>query len=251
MRIMAINPVLVLRRFRVGEIKWETAETFSLVLVPEDLKDIPAFKAGQWMYLHLLHEDGSTWAKSAYSVAVAPEECAEKIELGIKLRGEFTKRASKLMPDDVVAVQGPFGVFTLPLGQAPLVMFAGGIGITPLRSMIQEVKHQQAQGGERKVTLFYSNKYVEDAPYLEELMDLAKEVSWFTLIPILTQHAPTDWKGEQGRLNLEMLKKYPVIDSDFIYLMCGPKPFMESVRGFLKEAGVDVRRQLKEELFGT
>lgn len=244
---MAINPVLVIRRFRVQELKWETAETLTLVLAPEDPTDLFAFKPGQWVYLHLFNPDGTPWAKSAYSIAVAPEECTKKIELGIKLHGDFTKRVSKLMPDDVVAIQGPFGVFVLPPGDAPLVMFAGGIGITPLRSMIRSLA---SVGGSRPVTLFYSNKYVEESPFLEEFMTLAERAPWFTLVPILTQHAPLDWKGEQGRLDLAMLQRYPVILPDAVYLMCGPKPFMECVRGLLNECGINVKKQLKEELFG-
>ncbi|MCE9585817.1 FAD-dependent oxidoreductase [Candidatus Uhrbacteria bacterium] len=244
---MALNPVLVVRRFRVQEIKWETAETYTLVLAPEDATDMVAFKPGQWVYLHLFNQDGTPWAKAAYSIALAPEECSQRIELGIKLHGDFTKRASKLMPDDVVGVQGPFGVFVLPPGESPLVMFAGGIGVTPLRSMIRSLVKS---GGSRSVTLFYSNKYVEESPYLEEFMALAESASWFRFIPTLTQQAPTDWKGERSRIDLAMLQKHAVIDMNTTYLMCGPRPFMESIRGFLKEAGIDVKKQLKEELFG-
>lgn len=244
---MAINPVLVIRRFRVQEVKWETAEIFTLVLAPEDATDMPVFKPGQWVYLHLFNQDGTPWAKAAYSIALVPEECSGRVELGIKLHGDFTKRVSKLMPDDAVAIQGPFGVFVLPPGESPLVMFAGGIGITPLRSMIRSLA---SAGGSRPVTLFYSNKYAEESAYLEEFMALAAEAPWFRFIPILTQQAPTDWKGERGRLDLAMLERYSVIDSNATYLMCGPKPFMESVRGFLQEAGVDTKKQLKEELFG-
>lgn len=244
---MAINPVLVVRRFRVQEIKWETAETYTLVLVPEDVTDMVAFKPGQWVYLHLFNADGTPWAKAAYSIALAPEECGSHLELGIKLHGDFTKRASKLMPDDVVGIQGPFGVFVLPAGENPLVMFAGGIGITPLRSMIRSLK---CAGSTRPVTLFYSNKYAEESPYLEEFLSLAKTESWLRFIPILTQQAPTDWIGERGRLDRAMLERYAVIDPGSTYLMCGPKPFMEHIRGHLRDAGIDTRKQLKEELFG-
>lgn len=244
---MAINPVLIVRRFIVHEVKWETAETYTLVLAPEDAADMPVFKPGQWMYLHLFNPDGSPWAKAAYSIALAPEECSQRLELGIKLHGDFTKRASKLIPDDVVGIQGPFGVFVLPPGESPLVMFAGGIGVTPLRSMIRSL---MLSGSTRPVTLFYSNKYAEESPYLEEFLMLAAKASWFRFIPILTQQAPSDWKGERGRLDMAMLQKHGVLDAGTTYLMCGPRPFMESVRGFLKEAGIDTKKQLKEELFG-
>lgn len=243
---MAINPVLIVRRFRIQEVKWETAETYTLVLAPEDPSDMVAFKPGQWVYLHLFNPDGSLWAKAAYSISLAPEECSERLEMGIKLHGDFTKRASKLMPDDVVGIQGPFGVFVLPLTEVPLVMFAGGIGVTPLRSMIRSLVKN---GGSRPVTLFYSNKYPEESPYLEEFLVLADQAPWFRFIPILTQQAPSEWKGERGRLDPAMLARHSVIDAGTTYLMCGPRSFMDSVRGFLTEAGID-KKQIKEELFG-
>jgi len=244
---MAINPALVVRRFRVQEIKWETAETFTLVLFPEDVRDMFPFLAGQWVYLHLLNSDGTTWAKAAYSIALAPQECQDRLELGIKVHGDFTKRVSQLMPDDVVGIQGPFGVFTLPSGEQPLVFFAGGIGITPLRSMIHAINLSATK---RPVTLFYSNKYVEESPFLEEFLAMQKTESWFRFIPILTQQAPSDWAGERSRLDRDMLNKYGVLQASNTFLMCGPKSFMEQVRLYLSEAGIDIKKQLKEELFG-
>lgn len=244
---MAINPVLMVRRFRVEEVKWETAETYTLVLKPIDPTDIVGFKSGQWVYLHLFNQDGTPWAKAAYSMALAPEESTEKIELGIKLHGEFTKRASKLMPDDVVGIQGAFGVFVLPPGESPLVIFAGGIGITPFRSMLRSIL---ATGSQRPVTLFYSNKYAEESPYLEEFLAMAKQAPWFRFVPILTQQAPQDWPGERGRIDAAMLAKYSALDASTTYLMCGPKSFMEAIRGLLREGGIDIKKQLKEELFG-
>ncbi len=244
---MAINPVLVVRRFRIQEVKWETAETYTLVLAPEDQTDMPVFKPGQWVYLHLFNPDGTPWAKAAYSISLAPEECSKRLEMGIKLHGDFTKRASKLMPDDVVGVQGPFGVFVLPQNEVPLVMFAGGIGVTPLRSMIRSI---QKSGVSRSVTLFYSNKYAEESPYLEEFLAMSKTEPWFRFVPMLTQQAPSDWSGEHSRLDGEMLARHSAIGADSIYLMCGPRPFMESVRGLLQAAGIDTKKQLKEELFG-
>src|SRR5688572_10673164 len=243
---MAINPVLIVRRFRIQEVKWETAETYTLVLAPEDPSDMVAFKPGQWVYLHLFNQDGTPWAKAAYSISLAPEECSERLEMGIKLAGDFTKRASKVMPDDVVGIQGPFGVFVLPRTESPLVMFAGGIGVTPLRSMIRSII---ATGGSRPVTLFYSNKYVEESPYLEEFLALATKAPWFRFIPSLTQQTPSDWKGERGRIDLPMTQRHSAIDKNATYLMCGPRSFMDAIKGFLLEAGMD-KKQIKEELFG-
>jgi ferredoxin-NADP reductase len=244
---MSENPVLKLRPFRVMEIVWETAETFTLELEPQDPADMVSFKPGQWVYLHLIESDGTPWARAAYSVASAPEESKERLKLGIKLEGDFTKRASKLMPDDVVSIQGPFGVFVTPPGGGPLVMFAAGIGITPLRCMIRSL---ELQGVSRPVTLFYTNKTIEDAAYFEDLDALAKRAKWFRPVFTLTRGTPNDWPGESGRIDGAMFDRYVASHDDASFLMCGPKEFMDGVRQVLEERGVDTRKRLKQELFG-
>lgn len=248
------NPVLKIRPFRVAEITWETADVFTLHLEPKDPADMISFKAGQWIYLHLLNEDGSTWARAAYSIASAPEESGMRLRLGMKLAGDFTKQASKLMPDDVVAIQGPFGVFVLPPGEESLVIFAAGIGITPFRSMISSCKAQSAslsgRQAERKVMLFYSNKTVEDIAYFEDFDALAKKSDWFKTVFTLTQGEPSAWPGERGRINGEMLDRHlPSLDG-YTFMACGPKSFMETIKLMLEERGVDTRTRLKQELFG-
>jgi ferredoxin-NADP reductase len=79
---------------------------------------------------------------------------------------------------------------------------------------------------------------------------MAKQAPWFRFVPILTQQAPQDWPGERGRIDAAMLAKYSALDASTTYLMCGPKSFMEAIRGLLREGGIDIKKQLKEELFG-
>lgn len=244
---MPLNPVLVIRPYRVQELKWETADSFTMDIVPVDESDAVTFAPGQWVYLHLLNPDGTTWARAAYSIANAPSD-GMPLELGIKLKGDFTRRASKLMPEDRVAVQGPFGVFTLPKQEGPLVVFAAGIGITPFRSMLRELIAQKA---ERPVVLFYSNKTVEDAPYLEELLEMQKRAPWFTPVFNLTQAAPEQGTWERGRLDTDMIGRYLPNDTpETTYLMCGPVGFMDTIKQALSSRGIDVKKRLKQELFG-
>ncbi|MCR4256216.1 MAG: FAD-dependent oxidoreductase, partial [Candidatus Uhrbacteria bacterium] len=231
----------------VTEIVWETAEIFTLELEPQNPADRVSFKPGQWAYLHLLEKDGTPWARAAYSLASAPEESKDRLKLGIKLEGDFTKRASKLMPDDVVSIQGPFGVFVVPPGDEPLVMFAAGIGITPLRSMIRSL---DLQGTSRPVTLFYSNKTIEAAAYFEDFDALAKRADWFTPVFTLTRGAPSDWPAETGRIDGAMFDRHVSSFENAVFFMCGPKPFMDGIRRMLEERGIDTRKRLKQELFG-
>ena len=240
--------LLAIRRFRVVELKWESADTFTLVLTPEQAAEMGSFKAGQWVYLHILDKDGTSKGRAAFSMASAPEESAEKVEFGIKVAGGFTKAMADAMPDDVVGVQGPFGVFVLPETTDRLTVFAGGVGVTPFRSMIRSAWLRKMP---KEIVLFYSNRFVDDAAYLDELEKIAKEYPSLRLVFTLTgDDTPAVWKGEVGRVNEEMVKKYITDFSTGDFLMCGPVGFMETIRTILTAQGVDVKKRLRQELFG-
>jgi ferredoxin-NADP reductase len=244
---MALNPVLVIRPFVVRELKWESAETYTLVISPVDETDAIRFVPGQWVYLYLYNSDGSVWAKAAYSIASAPVD-GSSLELGIKIKGDFTKRASNLMPGDRIGIQGPFGLFVLPPGEGPMVFFAAGVGITPFRSMLRQLV---ADGAQREVAFYYSNRTVEDAPYLEEFLELAKRHAWFKPVFNLTQDKPSVGTWELGRLDGDMISRHlPSDTKDISYLMCGPKGFMDMIKQTLADKGIDVKKRLKQELFG-
>lgn len=243
---MRENPVLKIRPFVVRELKWETADIYTLVLAPQDPADMIQFKPGQWVYLHLMNGDGSTWARAAFSIATAPEASKNGLELGIKVYGDFTKRGAKLMPDDVVGIQGPFGVFTLHEGVSPLVMIAGGIGIVPLLCMIRSLYLRRA---DIDVVLFYSNRTEEDIAYWEELERMSKDWPRLKPVYVLTRSSPPGWTGETGRIDAAMLKKYLSDLSQGEFLMCGPKEFMTAMRGLLASEGVDTKKRLREEKF--
>ena len=234
-----VPEVLRMRRFRVQEIVWETPEIFTLRLVPCEGEPVLPFKAGQWVYLHLLNEDGTSW-KAAFSIATAPSDQGP-IELGVKIEKDFTKRASQLRIDEEVALQGPFGVFVLPaLVQAPMVFIAGGIGITPLRSMMREMVNQKWS---IPMYLVYSNRYCEDAAYLDEMDDVERAYGRFKMVATLTGEHPPGWTGKTGRVDATMLA--PILTEtaeNGQFFMCGPNPFMDSIRGILEAAGVDKKR---------
>jgi ferredoxin-NADP reductase len=239
---------LVIRPFRVRELKWETPDVYTLVLVPADNQPMFPFIAGQWVYLHLLKADGTSAGRAAFSVASAVQESKESFELGIKISGDFTKAASKLIPEDVVGVQGPFGVFTLREHASPLVIFAGGIGISPFRSMIRTLWHDRAS---TDVYLFYSSREIEDVAYWEELEQIAK--TWPNFHPVFTlttEDVPPAWKGEKGRISIDMIKKYLPDLSRGEFLTCGPTGFMDAVKAMLEAEGVDTKARLRKELFG-
>ncbi len=245
---MNVPPVLQVNRYVVQELVWESLNVFTLKLSAEQGAPLK-FLAGQWVYLHLLNNDGSSWGRAAFSIASAPSESQEQIQLAIKIEKDFTKRAGQLQPGDVVGIQGPFGVFTLPENAPAMVMFAGGIGIAPFRSMIREVLAKQLP---IDMILFYSNRFIEESVFFEELDDFALQSPKFKAVCTLTGgDISSEWKGEVGRFNQAMLDKHCIVDDpNMQFLMCGPEAFMEQVKAVLSDKGIDTKKRLKQELFG-
>lgn len=242
-----MHPTLIERPFAVKELKWETADTFTLILAPQDGEPNYDFKPGQWLYLHLLNEDGTSWARAAYSVASAPSQSKETLEFSIKIAGDFTKRASALMPDDKVRLQGPFGVFCPAVASdKPIVFFAGGIGVTPFRSYLHECVIQETK---HPIVLVYSNRTIEEAPFMEELQKLEQKGLVHT-VQILTRDAPENWPDPVGRLNQTHIDRLKPVMETAMFYCCGPEEFMKSVKELLAANGVDVKTRYKQESFG-
>ncbi len=242
-----MNPVLQIRPFSVVEIRWETLDVFTLILCPEQPEQMVAFLPGQWTYLHFLKPDGTSEGRAAYSIASAPEESQEQLEFGIKVYGLFTKRLSKVMPGDILGVQGPFGVFTLRSERVPQVYFAAGIGITPFRCMIRSLWLRKEAV---PIHLIYSNKSIESLAYFNELQHIAEVWPSFHTTFTLTQELPRVWPGEQGRIHGDMLVRHLGDEVQGDYLACGSQDFMQVVRMLLEQRGVDVRKQFRIESFG-
>lgn len=241
-----MNPLLIKRPFTVVSNETLADGCFRLVLEPAEQASMFPFIAGQWVYLYLLNEDGSEWARAAFSIASAPSGSRERFELAIKVYGDFTTRARGLQPGSRVLVQGPFGVFTLRASAHPLVLFGGGIGVTPLLSMLREVA---ATGAERDVVLFYSNRSRADVAYEQELRSIVEAHPRIRIHFILTRHAPAGWDGESRRLDADMVRAHVLDLAAAEYLMCGPNPFMDGVQQILVSLGVDVQKKLRKERF--
>lgn len=234
------------RTYRLVSHKSIAEGQFELSFVPADAQPMFEFIPGQWMMIELPDPNGGKVWKSAYSISNAPHEAKDAFEIAVKIDGDFTKRLDKLAVGEEVVAQGPYGVFTLKPGEAPLVIFAGGVGFTPFRSMIRSMV---AVKDPRPVILFYSNRVQAEIAYAHEFRELAATHSLFKPVFILTREQPENWDGETRRLDREMLKKYVPDLHAAEFLMCGSRSFMEAVQAILVEEGIDIKARLRKELF--
>ncbi len=197
------------------------------------------FVGGQSIDLTLidLPQNDAGGSTRALSLASAPHE--PHITVATRLRGTAFKRVlGALQPGAEVRIEGPFGSMTLHRNTArPAVILAGGIGITPFRSMIRQAT--DANSGHR-LFLFYSNRRPEDAAFLGELQELARQQPNFRLVATMTspEKSGVDWSGETGYISRAMLTKFLDDLAEPVYYTAGPPALVSAMKEMLTEAGV-------------
>lgn len=197
------------------------------------------FSPGQFMEWTLPHAHPDTRGNRRYfTVASSPTE--NEVHLGVRMSDKpssFKKELMSLKPGGGIVAGQLGGDFVLPSDtKKPLVFIAGGIGITPFRSMIKYLVDTKQK---RKVTLFYVNRHEEDIAYAE-VFSQAEKVLDFEVIYVLTNaaKAPQKWSGEVGRITPEMVRKHIFHCLECTYYISGPNAMVEAYQQLLKEMGV-------------
>src|SRR5215469_760640 len=144
-------------------------------------------------------------------------------------------------------VSSPRGSFTLHKDVTrPAVFLAGGIGITPVRSILHWAAHERLP---YKLYLFYSNRDLEDIAFLEEFESLAAQNPCFTLIPTVTRLKSPSWPYENGRIDQGLLTRYLQGLSGPVYYVAGPSGMVGAMTTLLHCSGVS-DDDIKTEEFG-
>lgn len=198
------------------------------------------FTPGQFVDLTLPQpsETDAEGNTRALSIASAPQESA--LMVATRLRDTAFKRELQRMPlGSIVRVEGPFGKFMLHPDQTrPAVFLAGGIGITPFRSMVVQAALQRSP---HPMVLFYSNRRPEDAPFLDELQALQDNNPHYRFVGTMTEPAKSSrpWQGETGYINAALLSKHLVNIDKPIYYVVGPPGMVGALRTMLRASGID------------
>ena len=198
------------------------------------------FKAGQCLDMTLLDpsETDAEGNTRTFSIASAPHE--ENLTVATRMRDTAFKRVLNTMrPGSAVKIEGPSGSLTLHNNvKRTAVFLAGGIGITPFRSIAFHAAKERLL---HRIFLFYSNRRPEDAPFLDELQSLEKENPNYRLIASMTEMAKShrSWHGEAGPIDKEMLGRYLKGAVSPIYYIAGPPEMVKGMHATINEAGVD------------
>ena len=161
------------------------------------------------------------------------------IQFAIRTCGDWTRQVDRLAIGDRAYLEGPFGRFShlFTSAERELVLIAGGIGITPMLSML---RYMADHGDARPVTLIWSNRTPAHLVFSEELEGLAAKLTGLRHIPIFTDNAVT---GEpSGRLDQATLQALLGETSRAAAVfLCGPPPMMKALSIDLKRLGFPTR----------
>lgn len=199
-------------------------------------KRLEAFRieAGQFMIVRFLAK-GLRWEAHPFSLSCFPD--GKQLRLSIKRLGDFTRRIPELKPGTPVLIDGPHGVFTSrACASDKVLLIAGGIGITPLRSLAEEMA-----GAGRDVAMLYGNRNSATLVFKNELDELAERAGGKLRLVYVMSDDPS-WPGEKGRVDRERVARLvPDLADRDIYL-CGPPVMMRGVRAALASLGVPAAR---------
>jgi predicted ferric reductase len=206
-------------RLRVTAVVPENDHVVSVYITGRDLDRLPA-RAGQFFLWRFLTKD-RWWQANPFSLSAAPD--GRTLRLTVKRAGDGSAALRHLKVGTRVFAEGPYGAFTtLHRTRPDAVLIAGGVGVTPIRALLEEL-HGHA-------VVIYRVATEQDAVLYDELRELAlargAELHLVTGPPVPDRLAPR-----------ELARLVPDIAERDVYL-CGPPPMMNAVLGSLRELGV-------------
>jgi len=201
------------------------------------------FEAGQFLTVRL-RVDGHEYAR-CYSLSSAPE-ARGYLEISVRRQGLVSNALhAAVRPGATLSIKGPIGTFKYPAADdRPVVLLAGGIGITPLASML---RHMVASAPTRPVTLLYSARSEQDLAFRDELASIVRRHH-----QVRVHLAVSDGSGGPevyaGHIDESLLRATSPDVSDSVCLICGPAPMIDAMKALLSAMGVP-QGQIRHELF--
>jgi len=207
------------------------------------------FKAGQYMEWTLPHENPDNRGNRRYlTISSSPTE--DDIRIGVRFcdsGSSFKKKLLSMEKGDPIIASHLVGDFVLPADpKQKLIFIAGGIGITPFRSMI---KYVLDSGEKRDILLFYSNKKQENISY-KKIFDDAEHAFGLQTTYILsdTENISPSWNGGRGAIDKKMITENISDYRERIFYIAGPMAMVIAMDKMLKEIGVR-DSQIKKDFF--
>lgn len=236
------------RKFQVIRKSKECGDVVSLYFAPHDRKKIPAFNPGQFLTFQVRVPGMPQPVVRCYSLSDAPKEKYYRISVKRvpAAKPEFKPGVvsnyfhDQLNEGDIIDLKPPGGGFYLDLAsRSPVVLIAGGIGITPVLSMVNALTNRPPLT--RETWFFLGVRHGEENFRKDHLRKLASQHENLHVVFCYSNPLPHEKEGvdfEHGcRVSADLFKKI-LPSNNYEYYLCGPPPFMESVTKGLRDWGV-------------
>jgi len=234
-----------MHKYRVYKNELTTRTSRFLTLICEEGERPLLYEPGQYAAISL-HDKSRPTATRCFSIASSPAQ-QRTLQFGIRVGGKYTRALERLKEGDIVTIRGPFGRFVLNSHiDEDLVLFAGGIGISPFMSMLRYANDLHLKN---KIHLVYSCRNQEDIPFFEELTQLERDNPYLKITYTITDGVQDRLNGAHvisGRLNKSNFGELGIGGDSETYMICGPRLYMKAMKTLLTYNGVPKNRILSE-----
>ena len=237
------------RKFEVVKRVIECEDVVSFYLAPHDKRPLPPFKPGQYITFQMNVPGQSKPVVRCYSLSDGHRPGAYRVtikralpppdSLEIKPGLVSSHFCDRVREGDILDVKAPGGHFFLDLAEErPVVLISGGVGITPMISMLNSLVET---GSKREAWFFFGARNRSEHLFKEHLEKVATQSENVRLHVCYSRPEPTEVEGRDyhhaGRVSVDLFKKL-LPSNNYEYYLCGPGPFMKSITDGLAAWGV-------------
>ena len=226
--------------YEITAIKRPTPTLFALEFSPKSGQRM-SYEPGQYVFVRL-KKSNLPPESHPFSISSAPNDGENTLEVMIKKSGDYTNRLDELNVGDVATLEGPYGHFLdedTKNSQVPMVLLAGGIGATPILSILRQ---QMKEPTNRHIDLVWALALEEDLMLLDELKAMKAKNPNFNYHFIFSDEEVSGYPF--GFVTGEYLASLGLEESyvQSRFFICGPPPMMNAVKGVLAKNGVEEER---------
>lgn len=224
-------------------VKEKVQETHNVVTLKLSCGDgLPKYCSGQFITVYF--DDTGNAEGKAYTISSSPQE--DTLNITVKGVGQFSHRLCAMKNGDTIEASLPYGYFYSESSTSSLVMVAGGMGVAPFRSMIMD---SLARNPTRKLSLFISNKKIEDSIFKSEFEKAQSSSEYLKVYNYLTQEDSVPQEAIKGRIPVEDIINQTKHMHDREFLICGSIPFVRDFWKGLKQTGLSEETIYTEAFF--
>lgn len=243
------------RNFSVARIEKESETISSFYLVPEDGKAIAGYTAGQYLPIRLEIPGHDGLASRTYTLSAAPTGRFYRLSIKREDKGLVSRYFhDRIRPGSIIEALAPRGKFTLAEdSERPVVLISGGVGITPMIAMLDQLLFSGGKSGNfRNVSFIHGTQDGSQHAFAKHLATIKEHYEQVSAHVSYASPRENDVEGvnfdNRGYVDRQVLQSLLPLD-DYDYYLCGPPPFMQALYDSLTGLGVSEAR-IAYESFG-